>query len=1529
MFKRILSVALAGLMAISVPLLALATDVSIGLRDDRPVDILLATGSTDYDLEQFKAKMENALRAAGVDLKRVKLATVESTNSATMDNFPWNLSCDVPGKLSMNGGTIRLAGDPESGYTGKVYYRPEGVEKISKFAVNFTLDPSQCKPHTIKYACFEFGNVALSLDIQSAGSATVLLNYPGCGVPYEYINYVGSTCAIQGINIGSIHGSTDFRLEITKSDVKLYGNGSLMHQASASGIKLQKLLFCVDHNQHDCPEISTFTMSGVSLELTNAKDLIEVVRAPDWRPDSHRFIVDVNDECREDFEEDSQIGELMDRLVADGAYYIGWGQPVNASEMNTFIKRNAGKGTVFSSSDHTVEQKTANYIEPIVNGLAAGSNRQTVLSTRAFKYQVDPLSLAQGTANAAWPNGKWRINYSNQYQEGLPWGGTTAFKFLGVTESPFWTDRYAPNFTFSTAQVGAYSLTFEDTPISPSLIVVHQKPVMQVQKISFTPSGGKYKISAKLNFYDPDNKNLNINGPTEAQGVWHGCKLPLNVKYRPAGLNSSVWKSLAYSFDKNTNTFTTEAVPFGQYEVYLSATDLQGEESNVVIKYIDLNSNNFDTKPIASFAFTNSKMTLYNWSLMLEEGNTSSIFFSNVLQDLSHDPLGKSLKSWKWEWFDEDGNSILTPYTYTNTNSPNAFKNFLNSITSKGPGTYYLGLVVTRSSGGNEEQRTSELYKRVIEFTREPYAIWFSDRYNAGRDETGLFSTPSASTYRMEGFNKNNVWFATTGTTKPRTVTFNKLKASPYVTENIHVGIRDTNIGMNDTDVRVTVKKYPINLNSEYMWPVSSNDMKNGIRVISLGGTPTDDWGLLSTHKTTTGLPYYVTPDNMYYYNSTNIGYGQDLRSFCIMSTTHEEVYEWNARTPENKRTANSMYSPTLKRSWYKWEDDTWIDVDGKYEISGNIFYISVPSRISSIKLQGTGGYIGTKKYKVGGVYFKDKPANTASVGSAKQGFISMQNTSDYITVSLPKKGADVYKYFYVMPETALAKGGETYTDSGLTNQSYNDDVYASKSYTVRIRRLNDDVRLRVNGSEMLEATRVVPLTSMATSYKLNLQMIDPKACINGWRVNDSSTYHRAPADTNSMSITATGLHVGRNKITITVNPEDRELYRTYTVYVDIPDTKWALDADVSYDAKGFGTYVGVFDASAGTYTITMPENVRNGKLNINAKNPTTVVTKLDSVEYNSNGISVDYPLPKHSNPNAVFGLHADSTGQNKQYTIIFKKQNNPVSATLVNGDKLDGIFSPQGRLLAGVYTPYAKITDAGAAYNGNGVPIEIKVTNPEMVQGISGEVVFKSQTFPIHWGSYDGPTYIDGSTTLNGFAVIDAEALSGLNGLQQVSCTLREYDDVESSALYTVSYNLKQIKVDSQGPTLSYSANPSPPKLNLMNITDNLTKAVELRINYGPQGTSGYEDHKTYDISASPNLSVDCSGITGPYRFMIEVADLVGNVSQTDEFVIDFSANPGSDFHMEFGRNADGYYHGVRKDDDSKLGLDRFGFLP
>lgn len=1572
--RRVTALAFSVWIALSSSVMAYAETVKVNLRDTRPIDIILAAGDTAYDLDQFEPKLRASLASAGVDMDRVKIQSVEGTSSDKDDNFPWvkwgntskvgvgpstfdfGTSFDRPYPIQLVKNEIIVDGDYSQGYSAGVEYKiPQNGMTVSKFALEFTLDPSKMLSHPSCSAYFEVCGFMFNIVKGSYGWSTNV-TYPGQ----------------VSTNLGDLTGPTHFRLEVTKNTAKLLKDGNKIFDRKQEGIALTGMKLSVTYGGHGCDAHAYFKLSDVILETQIAKDLVDVVRAPDWRPDSHRFVFDVNDVARKDFNSEGSLGELVQRLSNDGAYYIGYGLPGpgnSFNQMDLFINKmgastesnNLKKGKTFlntsdAGSAHASMDAAAKYIEYIVNKVTSGKDQVVVPVGRSFQYEVDPASLAKNTATAAAPAGKWQTNYSTTYSASMsvPGVGSAAdsnYKFEGALEPPFWTNTKRDAFNFSTSQVGSYRITFDGVPVTPAQIVVHQLPVAQFGSFSCTRSANQYVIQFTTSSYDPDAPNHILNGRGDRGIAKHV------VSYRPAGINgSSAWVPLTgliptVNSDGTLNFVAnlSQGPSFGgpNYELMYQVYDYQGASSMPVIKYI---SGNTDTKikPIAAFDFTTSKYSTYEWEKLLR---IPGLDLNTVIQDTSYDPMGGAgtiLKLWTWQWTDVDGKNIGRPINANPKTEQAALIQYLKSISTYPSGMYYLQLVVTRNGTG---ETVSEPYKRVIQFTREAYALWFSDLWDwkTTISDNGD-KLPSGPAKLMKGYNATlgfeAAYIPSDSSTADRAkysrrVTFNSLRAENGIrVNNKQYAIQDKGY-ITTTPRNVSYTKYPLQLNKEFVWPVSTSQTNSGEALIALGGTPYIDWALVPD-GIASGVPAYFATDKTrsngmgsFWWINKQLTWNATLNEYVLLSVTAQEGYEFQSKVPGNANMAWKVYSPTLDRQVYDWETDKFTDFQDIYEFphsTNGSTRIKVPSQMASIDLTGWGGYTwnssgARSEQRVSAVYFRDRNIQDASAGG-KLGYKSRQNQSGTISVATPDKGAVKYMYFYVSPETSLVTG-ETYTNKGLGTATYADDVFATSINTIEIYRMRDNIRMKLDDSLLTSTQTSIQKNGNQNAsgtqkpITVNLAMEDTSAIIRGYRINGSKNWTTVKQSNTAFSFVPTQKN---NTVEVLVSPEDREIQQIYTITYVVPNTFQATDAKVVYKTLSQGTFTGV-QTNNNTFVITVPENVREGKLSISALNSETLISNINKQTYKANAVEIDHSLPLHRNPNATFTL-TPVVGGAKNYVIEFQKTSTPPTVTLLNRDKLAGIFSPQGRWLNNQYLAYEHIADAGPAYSGNGIPIELEIGNKDTVQGVTAEVVFNGESFPVHWDSFDGPTYRDGSAKMRGFAVISKSAISGLNDSQGLACTVYTYDYEGSAYVDKATVTLPSINTDSTGPSFAVSNTLNPSQMRFTSISDNLTRAKELTIEWASQTQSGYDNIYNLDVEGKSDVQVRVDGVTGMLKCKFTMYDVLRNPRIVEIAEMDFSDVKGIDVHMEYGRDADGYFINVRKDDNESIGADRFDFI-
>ena len=125
----------------------------------------------------------------------------------------------------------------------------------------------------------------------------------------------------------------------------------------------------------------------ITVKSELSADLLEVTRSPNYRVNSHRFIIDLSDTPREDFQDEYQVGELSERIKLDKAYYIGLGREDSKASIQEFISKIDGQGKYIDNSHSEVYDLIADYMEPIVNKRILSQDKVYLLQNREYNFE--------------------------------------------------------------------------------------------------------------------------------------------------------------------------------------------------------------------------------------------------------------------------------------------------------------------------------------------------------------------------------------------------------------------------------------------------------------------------------------------------------------------------------------------------------------------------------------------------------------------------------------------------------------------------------------------------------------------------------------------------------------------------------------------------------------------------------------------------------------------------------------------------------------------------------------------------------------------------------------------------------------------------------------------------------------------------------------------------------------------------------------------------------------------------------------
>ena len=639
-FKYLLSIAISLaliLMPIGELVNAEGQEVELTFTPTPKIDVSLAKANTSVNLNNFQTDLLRKLREIGVDTNDVKISAIETvTNQLTSQTVNVDQiinSWQVIGAdtwTSTNGQIYSSTGGGQSkpAWWGTALIDPNGYES-QDYSSSFTMVSGGQLNEGV---CF---NVTRNSDGSLNGYFVSVCNHLNseCRL-WRFDHYTLDQAFDKGINAymwchPSSHaskpdpnswvvnhvsrtGNDSFTClagwTTNSSNVKYdisYKNGLITIKvnnaqvASVRDTKYQKGTYGFWGNNCEMATYMYLRDIKISTVTEQTKNFSEILREPDWREGSYKFLTYVDDKLNSDLSNASTYGELITRLMNEGIHFLGWGTNTNKSQLENIVKLNDNKGFFTSNTSYTQAiQKTAEYIKSVLDQLSGGNY---LIVNEPINIKANPSDVLNNTIDDDWKFGKWKLDHDYEYFE----NNIGQFANSG---------KYLKDFVTNFDKVGKFNVTYKDSPIKPSEIYVHRRPSAQ---FNITRNGtviGLTNLSV-----DQDKRSTN-NGIKQEQWKW--------IETTGTNWNNGKLNSINTSKD---------------YIIQLGVQDFQNVWA-YTSKYLTSNTN---ALPIAMFDITNNPLCKYE---TLE------------INDSSYDPAGGNLTTYLWELY-KDGRKISSGST--------------------------------------------------------------------------------------------------------------------------------------------------------------------------------------------------------------------------------------------------------------------------------------------------------------------------------------------------------------------------------------------------------------------------------------------------------------------------------------------------------------------------------------------------------------------------------------------------------------------------------------------------------------------------------------------------------------------------------------------------------------------------------------------------------------------------------------------------------------------------------------------------
>ena len=370
---------------------------------------------------------------------------------------------------------------------------------------------------------------------------------------------------------------------------------------------------------HNCSSLTKVELSELSMTMEVVRSLSETLREPKWRNNTDKFLINLNEDPINDFQNVGVTAELLNRLQNDDIYYIGWCGNDNAQMSQEFLNKNNLKGGIINinaTSYNTYDKQIAEIARLIYNRYYSSSKDTDILTPDSEKEINIVNAEANNTVDEDWPDGKWRIDYYSDFAE------------QNLVSSQ-WMSDFACDFD----KIGVYKIYYAyldgDAPIKT--ITVHSKP--EVSITSYTDKDAK-TASLTADVFDSDGNS--------------GEEFTYKWAYKDLGTSTSI---IATPTEVDLGTAKTAQITGlvngHMYIVTLEVTDRFGE-AVIVTKQISYNETAPATKipPTAFFTMAESNI--------ITNGSNRNI----AITDNSYDPAGAQITSRVYTLYNAAGTSM-------------------------------------------------------------------------------------------------------------------------------------------------------------------------------------------------------------------------------------------------------------------------------------------------------------------------------------------------------------------------------------------------------------------------------------------------------------------------------------------------------------------------------------------------------------------------------------------------------------------------------------------------------------------------------------------------------------------------------------------------------------------------------------------------------------------------------------------------------------------------------------------------------
>ena len=242
------------------------------------------------------------------------------------------------------------------------------------------------------------------------------------------------------------------------------------------------------------------------------------------------------------------------------------------------------------------------------------------------------------------------------------------------------------------------------------------------------------------------------------------------------------------------------------------------------------------------------------------------------------------------------------------------------------------------------------------------------------------------------------------------------------------------------------------------------------------------------------------------------------------------------------------------------------------------------------------------------------------------------------------------------------------------------------------------------------------------------------------------------------------------------VTSASRAQEKVYTLMISRSSDVTSIDASVLAES-GNEYYATLSD---GSYEIFIPTSEHKGKLCLKTQDPLARIQRVGETSYNSKSIEHQFSLPDGGD--LLYDVVVSTGTHTSTYTVHITNANYTPFLAIANASEIIGATFTSSGVMRNSFIEYGKLStsvnEAQISGKTHGLVLKVEASDLNVGQYLAGALNMNGEKHPIHWGSFDGPTFIQTGDPIQGYIYIDSAYFRSNLPMSSYTLTLSDYND-------------------------------------------------------------------------------------------------------------------------------------------------------